>query len=237
MLDVLYLTHNRRAFTELTFQKLVENTNWDLVDHLIVYDDNSMDGALEEVTTRLPEVPVPWDLRKHDWGSPVAVMNDYVASTESDRFAKIDNDLAVPPGWLDAFVETMDADKSGVQLIGTESPFMGPPGEGWNGTYRVTPWRHIGGIGLMVTDFFRKTGPMGVDGYHGFTGHQWNYDPPRGWITPDLLVCLLDRCPVEPWKSLSEEYVNKGWQRRWGKMPGHFDMYWNWFTEQEEESE
>ena len=48
-------------------------------------------------------------------------------------------------------------------------------------------------------------------GYHGFTEHQWRYNPRRGWITPDLMVCLLDRVPIEPWMSLSEEYATKNW--------------------------
>lgn len=234
-LDVLYLTHNRREFTELTFELLVQNTNWDLVDRLIVYDDNSTDGAREEVSSRLPRVPVPSEIRDHDWGSPVAVMNDYIRETKSQRFAKVDNDLALPPGWLDVFVGVMD-ENPWVQLLGSESPFVGPPPLDWDGRYTYTPWRHIGGNGLMSTDFFKATGPMAVDGYHGFTGHQWRYNPPRGWVTPDILLCLLDRCPVEPWVSISKTYVERGWQRRWKTIAPHFSIYWEWFTEIEEEA-
>ena len=58
-LDVLYLSRNRREFTAFTFSKLIENTNWDLVDRLVVYDDSSTDGALEEITNRIGAVPVP----------------------------------------------------------------------------------------------------------------------------------------------------------------------------------
>lgn len=232
-LDVLYLTHNRREFTELTFELLVQNTNWDLVDNLIVYDDHSTDGAREEVSSRLDRVPVHSEIRDHDWGSPVAVMNHYVKSAESDLFAKVDNDLALPPAWLDDFVGVMGK-HSDLMLLGSESPFMGPPPEGWDGSYTYTPWRHIGGNGLMRTDFFRTTGPMGVDGYHGFTGHQWKFNPRRGWITPDILLCLLDRCPVEPWISHSAKYVERGWQRKWATMEPHWSLYWDWFTDEEE---
>jgi len=231
-LDVLYLSHNRREFTELTFSKLVENTNWDRVDRLIVYDDSSTDGALEEITSRIGAVPVKYEIREHDFGSPVAVMNDYIASTDAERFAKIDNDLVVPPAWLDHMVGVMDRDKNLV-LLGMESPFMGPPNLDWDGAYTWTPWKHIGGVGLMRTDFFKQTGPMDVDGYHGFTGHQWRHGPRRGWITPDLMVCLLDRAPIEPWQSLSEEYAKKNWQRRWRTMPIEYSMYWTWFTDEE----
>lgn len=232
ILDLLYLTHNRREFTELTFELLIQNTNWDLVDKLIVYDDDSVDGTLEEVTTRIDRVPVPHEIRQHSMGSPVAVMNDYVASTDSDRFAKIDNDLALPPGWLDIFVGVMDSEKR-LELLGSESPFMGPPSADWDGKYTWTPWKHIGGNGLMKTDFFRRSGRMDVHGYHGFTGHQWRWKPLRGWVTPDILLCLLDRCPLEPWISYSKRYVQQGWQRPWKPIAPHWSVYWEWFTEKE----
>lgn len=232
MLDVLYLSRNRREFTAFTFSKMIENTNWDLVDRLIVYDDSSTDGALEEITSRIEAVPVPHEVREHSLGSPVLVMNDYIASADAESFAKIDNDLVVPPAWLDDMTSVMDRWHDLV-LLGMESPFMGPPNLDWDGTYTWTPWKHIGGVGLMRTDFFRQTGPMDADGYHGFTGHQWRYGPRRGWITPDILVCLLDRCPMEPWVSLSEEYAKRNWQRSWKKMPTDFSIYWDWFTEEE----
>lgn len=233
-LDVIYLTHNRREFTELTFALLAENTNWDLVDKLIVYDDSSVDGTREFVGDRIKLIPVESEIRDHNWGSPVAVMNDYVERTQADLFAKVDNDLALPVGWLEAFLGVMERNPE-IQLLGSESPFMGPPKLGWDGTYTFTPWRHIGGNGLMRTRFFRKTGPMDVDGYHGFTGHQWKWKPLRGWITPDIILCLLDRCPVEPWVSLSETYVQKGWQRRWGKTSEDFSIYWEWFMKKSAE--
>jgi len=232
-LDVLYLTRNRREFTELTFELLVQNTNWDLVDRLVVYDDHSIDGAREEVSSRIDRVPVPSEIRDHDFGSPVLVMNDYISTTEAYRFAKVDNDLALPPGWLDVFVGVMDENEE-IILLGSESPFMGPPPEDWDGRYTYTPWRHIGGNGLMRTQFFKDTYPMDADGYHGFTGHQWKYRPCRGWVTPDIMLCLLDRCPIEPWPSLSKSYVQRGWQRPWKTIAPHWNIYWDWFIEREE---
>ena len=230
--DLLYLTHNRREFTELTFELLVENTNWSLVDRLIVYDDSSTDGAREEVSTRLHRVPVPSEIRDHAMRSPVAVMNDYVSQAEAEYFVKIDNDLALPPLWLEAFLQVTERHPE-IVLLGSESPFMGPPPPDWDGAYTYTPWRHIGGNGLMRTDFFRRTGPMDVDGYHGFTGHQWMHRPARGWVTPDIILCLLDRCPAEPWLSYSHTYVQRGWQRRWQTIPPNFSLYWEWFNGKE----
>ena len=47
MRDILFLAKDRRTFTEMTFGWLLENTNWDLVNRLIVYDDGSTDGTRE----------------------------------------------------------------------------------------------------------------------------------------------------------------------------------------------
>lgn len=228
-LDVVYLIANRREFTRLSFDMLVRNTNWERVDRLIVYDDFSTDGAREEVDARLPEVPVPTEVRDHNLHSPVAVMNDYVSLSDSERFAKIDNDVVLPPRWLDDFLSVMEA-KNPPELLGTESPFMGPPAQDWDGVYTWHDWKHIGGVGIMQTDFFRRTGPIAAKGHHGFTQHQWMHRPRRGWINPDLAACLLDRCPIEPWLSLSREYENRGWQRPWKKIPMHMDYYWRWFS-------
>ncbi len=230
--DIIYLTHNRREFTELTFELLVQNTDWSRVDRLIAYDDRSTDGAREEVLKRFAQIPVPTEMRDHELGSPVAVMNHYIEHAESTHFVKIDNDLALPPGWLNAFLYVQEKYPSAM-LIGSESPFMGPPPVDFDGDYTLTHWRHIGGNGLMRTQFFRETGPMDVDGYHGFTGHQWRWNPERGWVTPDILLCLLDRCPIEPWLSLSRRYVSQGWQRRWPMTSPTYNMYWDWLPVKE----
>lgn len=53
-------------------------------------------------------------------------------------------------------------------------------------------------------------------GRSGFSEWQHTYQPVRGWIRPDLPVALLDRVPLEPWLSLSQEYIANGWQRPQG---------------------
>jgi GT2 family glycosyltransferase len=44
VIDLIFLSHNRREFTEACLQNLIRNTNWDRVNRLILYDDNSTDG-------------------------------------------------------------------------------------------------------------------------------------------------------------------------------------------------
>ncbi len=231
MVDLLYLAWNRREFTEFTFSMLLKNTDWSQVSQLIVYDDGSEDGTREYLDEAIRDCPAPYHLRYLGLRSPVAVMKDYLAGSDAEVFAKVDNDLVVPPGWLNEMIGVMERQPE-IDLLGMESPFMGPPPLDWDGVYRFTPWRHIGGNGLMRTKFFHDHPPMDVDGLHGFTGFQWRYEPVRGWITPDLPVCLLDRCPIEPWRSLADEYIEKGWQRPWRAMGENYDFYWKWFTEE-----
>jgi hypothetical protein len=45
--ELVYLAWNRKVFTEASFALLRANTDWDLVDRLVVYDDCSTDGTRE----------------------------------------------------------------------------------------------------------------------------------------------------------------------------------------------
>lgn len=66
--------------------------------------------------------------------------------------------------------------------------------------------------------------------YGGFT--EWQTDNPRvikGWAFPPLRVFLLDRLPIEPWASLSDEYIRNGWQREWTRYPKTVSSLWEWW--------
>lgn len=230
MLEILYLAYNRLEFTEFTFQKLLENTNWDLVDKLVVYDDGSVDGTREFLNVMIGEAPVPSEYRFSNFRSPVQTMKHYLAGTEANVFAKVDNDLALSPGWLEAMLSVLDANPE-LELLGMEPSFMMPPTLDWDGIYTYTPWTHIGGNGLMKVETFKRHPPMDVHGLHGFTGWQWRHEPVRGFITPDLPACLLDRCPAEPWVSLSKKYKHKHWQRGWSKISLAYPYYFSWLEE------
>lgn len=236
--DIVYLAWNRLEFTRTTLDLLVENTDWDSVRRLIVYDDESSDGTGEWLAEWRDELPahhlIDVDLRRLALGSPVAAMNDYLATATADVFAKIDNDIAVPEGWLSNMLDVFD--RSGVDLLGMEAGRTGVPGRdghpdpscpeeyGWDGC------SHIGGVGLMRVDAFRLRPPLPVRGQRfGFTEWQSHYDVPRAWIYPDLMVPQLDRVPVEPWRSLAREYLGRGWQREWPDYsPQWMRPYFDW---------
>ncbi len=227
-LDVLYVAWNRLEFTEFSYRMLVENTAWDRVEKLILYDDGSQDGTAAFLSDMVSHAPVPCEFWQDSLRSPPAIMNRYVASSEAEWFAKIDNDIVVPPGWLEAMQEVIDGNPT-VELLGMEAGRGLPVTPEWDGIYRFEDGSHMGGVGLLKVDAFaRRTRMTEGDGRFGFTEWQHEYRPVRGWINPDLPVVSLDRVPLEPWASLAERYVEKDWARPWGKYHERAD-YWEWW--------
>jgi hypothetical protein len=237
--DVLYLAWNRREFTEFSLRMLFENTDWSKVRRLVIHDDGSdpEEGTSALLRTMVKDAPCEVVLEQRKWdyrlGSPPAIMNWYVETFgDSERFAKIDSDIVVPEGWLDALLSVTDAQPD-IELLGMEAGRCGPPnhnGSVWDGVYNFEKASHIGGVGLMKTESFRvRPRLIGTAGRFGFTEWQHEYKPVRGWIAPDLLLSELSRIPVEPWASLSAEYVAKGWEREWPKYHERWDYWWSWW--------
>jgi glycosyltransferase involved in cell wall biosynthesis len=200
MLDVLFPTFNRLEFTKFSFQMLVENTNWGLVENLVVVDDGSTDGTRDWLADAIPRVrsDVDADIWLHhtDFRSPVEVMNFYLERFKSDLFAKVDNDIFVPYGWLERMKSTMDRNPD-LEILGMAAGWVGDECEDGRG-YVTTS--HIGGVGMMRTKAFTSRPPMRADGRFGFTLWQEKYEPLAGWICPDLNA-------VEPLRGVREEEV------------------------------
>lgn len=233
MLDVLYIAWNRLEFTRFTFECLLENTNWDLVDRLIVCDDFSTDGTREYLYGAIDEAPVPGlFFGDEHLGTSVQHLRRYVDwDRAADLFAVVENDLALPPGWLDALADVMERNPE-LDLLGTECSWSTPPTPDWDGVYNWDPHGHIGGNGLMRLSAFRQRPPFPVLDLTGFEIWQYETKPTLGWITPDLAVCLLDRHPHYPWRALSRQYEHLGWQRPWAKLSRDMTFYWDWFPEE-----
>lgn len=233
-LDIIYLAWNRLDYTRASFETLLENTNWEHVRRLIVYDDGSTDGTREYLDDAIQRCPVEHGLSHLGFGSPVATMNHYLDGTDADAFVKIDNDIAAPPGWLDALLHVWYAHDE-LELLGMEAgqTKIGGRDEEWDGVYGYRPCTHIGGIGLMRVSAFTTRDRPRVKGRFGFTEWQHRMDPVRGWIEPDLLVPQLDRIPADPWRSLSLAYIERGWQRTWPKMDEQWAApYFAWFLDE-----
>jgi glycosyltransferase involved in cell wall biosynthesis len=227
-LDLLYLAWNRLAFTKFSYEMLLENTDWSKIERLIIHDDGSTDGTADWLSERAKEAPIPCDFTIDALRSPPAVMNRYVARSEVDWFAKIDNDIVVPPGWLEAMSGVVERNPE-VEMLGMEAGRGLSLTDTWDGVYRFERGSHMGGVGLIRVDSLaRRLRMVETRGRFGWTEWQHEYDPIRGWINPDLPVVSLDRVPFEPWLSLSEGYMEKDWQRPWGLYHERAD-YWKWW--------
>ena len=153
----------------------------------------------------------------------MAIMNDFLTNRDPSRwFAKIDNDVIVPPGWLNNCLEIIER-YPGVDLLGIE-----PKYEVGDFRRKAMITKHIGGIGLMRRAAF-QTLPE-ARGRFGFT--EWQHENPqvvKAWINPALPVILLDRLPFEPWASLSRDYEARGWQRPWRRYTEEDSKIWEWW--------
>lgn len=228
--EILFPVWNRLEFTKQSLKCLAANTNWNLITKMVVYDDGSTDGAGEWANQFCRELPVPsFEYREVTFHAPAAIMNDFLASCEAPLFAKVDNDIAMPPGWLDVLYDVM-ARNPRVELLGCEYGQALGPREGWDGEYQAMPCRHIGGVGLMRTETFFRNPPLASKGRSGFTEFQHRFKPPRSWVSPDMPVVQLDRVPEDPWWALSQKYIANGWQRSWGAY-AEDDQFWRWMEE------
>jgi hypothetical protein len=243
MIDILFLAHNRLEFTKLCLANLIKNTNWSEVARLVIYDDESTDGTREYLHSFDPgickiefEGKVNVEVRTGSFGSPVAIMNNYLRRDPALMFAKIDSDTMVPSGWLDECLRVMDMHPR-VDLLGIEA--FRPVQPGQHDSRSIDSAAFIGGIGLMRSRAFRYSMPN-PDGKHfGFTAWQeHDTELEKAWLNPALPVFLLDWIPREPFRSLTKDYVSKGWNRDWSTIfpeqcpyPEDRKDLWSWWCE------
>lgn len=246
MIDILYLAHGRRKFTEASLAALTDGTRREEVATFQIYTDC------------LPPFPDEgWPVEKwagmKAWanhakhGGPVAIMKDFLSNPGTDIFAKIDNDVIVPPGWLEAATAVMLANPD-LEFLGLEPPASRTRNPGTQ--KRVTapesvfenvgyPSRGyvdcdaIGGVGLMRRSAFTNRPamvPSGPRGVGGFTNWQQENKVRAGWIVPPLKLFLLDRLPFEPWLSLAKQYNASGISRPWTNYdPADVGSLWGWW--------
>lgn len=252
--SLIFPAYNRLEFTRAAWAALMANTNWDLVSEFHVYDDGSTDGTREWLRNArgmaLDSEDGPMELQWHDttFRSPMGITLDWIRRSAAPILAKLDNDTVYPPGWLDIALSVMDRhpelDMLGLECMREPARFRdeSPIVIGYTGRenylaieFSYLPAQFISGLGLYRRSVF--TGSLPADnGYFGLEEWQAARSIKAGWILPSLPTILLDRLPFEPWCSLSEEYVRRGWQRPWSgagplryKPEQHaiWDWWWN----------
>jgi GT2 family glycosyltransferase len=226
--DVMFLACNRLEFTRETFGAVLSNTDWGLVNELHVYDDGSRDGTRQWLAERIADVPCRVRIVDTNWGSPVLAMRQFIQTATAPMLAKIDNDAMMPPGWLRESLDVF-ARHPHLDLLGTEAMYAVDPRPLVPRTFTPAPF--ISGLGLYRRRVFLASCPEAYEKWFGLKEWQQAQGPSlvRGWITPALPVFLLDRCPLEPWPTLTEQYIARGWMRRWPKYdPASTLWSWRW---------
>lgn len=253
MIDILYLAHNRLEFTRESLKQLERNTDWNQVGNLHLFADT---GGITDGTDGLLDEFRPADVNVHRWrgpfGGPVNIMGAYLArfGDVDHVFAKIDNDVIVPPNWLRDGIQVMEWNPD-LSFLGIEPPASRtrapwtskriPAPENFIGNFEeagYAPCQSIGGVGFMRAEAFRGRSPMKQHStYGGFTDWQHHHvDLVKGWIAPPMRLFLLDRLPFEPWASLSKVYIRAGWQRPWTNYEmDSADQLWSWWLEDKKE--
>jgi GT2 family glycosyltransferase len=228
IVDLLYVGWNRLAFTQESFELLLRNTEWELVRELVVWDDGSTDGTAEYLREAVARVPAPTRLVETSLRSPVAVMARFIEEAAAPLVAKIDNDVLVPPGWLSESLAVLQAHPE-LSLLGIEAIQPHAPNGPERRSYASATF--VSGLALYRRAAFARTRPAPSGRWFGFEEWQRAQKPHlgTGWIAPALPLVLLDRLPLEPWRSLTNHYVNNGWQRRWPAYAAASTL-WQWWT-------
>jgi hypothetical protein len=239
MVDILFLAKGRKEFTEASLKALILHTDLGFdpdKDHsLSIYTDGDtgpgngagvcFDYAL---MTNAPIVRVD-HMPGH--GGPVACLNAFLdrtnatepgiagsfhRKTPSEFIAKIDNDLILCPGWLEACLNVMyrhpEVDLLGLEPWAPDSTLfpasclprkteqMRPTSlhdcmdvEEWNGTRWQSKERgirivsHVGGIGLFRRSAFERFGKPTPNSTDGRYGFtEWQ------WQNPEMVKAFLD---------------------------------------------
>jgi GT2 family glycosyltransferase len=227
--SLMFLACNRLEFTQESFKALLANTDWPLVSELHVYDDQSSDGTREWLDRRLADVPCPARLTAVAFGSPVDAMAHFIDNAGAPMLAKVDNDAMMPPGWLQQSLAVFQRHPE-LDLLGIEAMYPHDGRPEVPRSYMSAPF--ISGLGVYRAHAFRMSRPAAYQKWFGLEEWQEAHGPGelvRGWITPALEVFLLDRCPFEPWASLTEWYIARDWMRRWPKYDESCSLWqWRW---------
>lgn len=219
--SLLYLTYNRLEFTKLSLPALIESINWRLIERFCLWDDNSEDGTRKYLNSIY--LPDQTDLRQISIHKIAEIMNEFIFSSNTDFIAKIDNDIVVKRGWLEACLSVMQGEKRlgflGMEVHREEETVK-------TGDFGYVPAEFTGGVGLFRRTAFQgkivplteHSQPQFDNRYFGFTKYQRRQC--RSWLKGFIQPCFIEEdldyfhdIDNKKHKKLTELYVKKGYQR------------------------
>ncbi len=107
-LSVVILNWNGKELMEKFLPSVVQNTPQDWAE-VIVADNGSTDGSLEMLKEKFPTVGLIIFDRNYGFAEGY---NKAIAELDSEYTVLLNSDIEVTPGWVEAPVTAMDADKS-----------------------------------------------------------------------------------------------------------------------------
>ena len=118
--SIITRAHNRLEYTIQCISTVRRNTRWENYEHLII-NNNSVDGTREWLgwVETMPKAYYPkiksihLDKNMGDWGGMLAA-TPYI---DSDYIVQLDNDIAVPKGWLTSLVNVLEESGAGVVTL------------------------------------------------------------------------------------------------------------------------
>ena len=236
MVNILYVSYNRRAFTEASFAALAANTDWTQVATLHIHDDGSSDSTDKYLWEASRDLPVEVKYESRRLGGPVAAMLRHLdlcpTSQDAAAMVKIDNDFVVCPGWLPELLRVATLNP-GIDCFGLQ-PRIGPPVPPPHADRTVEPARFIGGIGLIRHRAFEVCRPT-PNGRFGWSEWQTRHrEVAKAWVIPDLPCFCLDLIDLEPWASLTRDYIGRDWAREWPKYESlGGNAYYDWWAKEQ----
>lgn len=229
---ILFLARNRRTFTETSLSALIEYTNPDLVDRILLLDGGSEDGTRQMLFDFAKRGHPDFDIRFRG-GTIKVVVESYkhiLATSKAPYIVKIDNDLVVCPNWLDISLGIVESNpKIGFLGFIPHDPIgLGP--------YQPSIVGHIGGVAIYPRHIFRGTVLSGSNTYYGMQPFIKKTciakNVKAAWIKPGLPMFVLDRLPIEPWKGISKGYTKMSYQRPWKSYKPEDRSLWDWYFDQ-----
>jgi len=224
--DLLYTAFNRLEFVKITLPLLIKNTNWNLIRFAYIVDDGSIDGTCEYISRSIKHIPKAIFKKnkkkaRADFVSAQAkIFNQFLLnsiekpSPKHFYIAKIDSDVALPPKWLDRFIEVMER-YSSLYFVSNLYGFRFQKNrlvkKNNIGFYQVNA---VGGIGVFRREAFIKLGFPEIEEkfLFNFQLKAKNYNMKSGFIYPPYdQIVLLDS--LKEFDKLSKKYIKRGWMR------------------------
>jgi len=205
----------------MSFPRILEECMGGYVNKLWVIDDSSIDGSYvylyEVLKNIIPRLPCESHIIQLSIGNSVGHLNYVLENSDADYFIKIDNDIVIPAGYVEALLAIMTMDESLAFLMMGECsgfPFIEKPFE-----YVYRPSNHIGGVGMFKGSLMRDIGIVPTEArFFGFTGYQQRlckqFNKKCGQMTRAGNMNLDISC-----YSRAKHYADRGWGRLFSSLP------------------